>query len=129
MAWPWLSESVGVAWPWLSENWKAEFVGDLYSAECIRVFTVLRAWFYGMEDGSAVFWQPDPNFSPQFTEEQVNNVVNWALDEWFNHAPNRNYAINTRGIWHDAGPDFGRLAFPQRLALCQQLWTAVKSHS
>ena len=116
----------GSAWPWPEENGKVDETNESYPAETIAVFAVLRSWFLALEDGSHVYHYPDPAFirangKPPFTEAQLESLVTTALDAHFNAPANRSYALTTRGIWHDAGPDFARLAAPQRLALAQEL--------
>ena len=114
----------GAPWPWPEENGKAE--SSLHGAETIAVFAVLRDWFLALEDGSHAYRYPDPAFvrangKPPCTEAQLAALVVTALDAYFNDPSNRNYTLHKRGIWHDAGPDFARLALPQRLALAQEL--------
>ena len=116
-------------WPWPEENGKMNEV-TIYPEETVRVFEVLRRWFHGMESGEAQYWSYDPRYErpngkPPFTEAQVNELIEVALDEYLDAPAQRNYAKNTRGIFNDAGPGFSRLAFPQRLALAQQLEQAL----
>ncbi len=107
-------------WKWPEENGVIAET-DTYTPETIRTFEVLRRWFFAMESGEAALWQPDPDYPREFTEKQVNDVIMVALDEWFELPANANYAKNQRKFDFDAGPEFRRLAFPQRLALVQQL--------
>lgn len=121
----------GAPWPWIEENGVSEAEAERYNEETIAVYEVLRRWFYGMENGLAQHWQPDPDYvrpsGKPLTEQQVDRVIAVALDEWFNNSANRGYALNTRQVWHDAGPDFARLAAPQRLALVQELCTVLEA--
>ena len=112
-------------WPWPEENGKIEDAIE-YTDETIAVFTVLRDWLHAMEAGTAEYRLPDPDYvrpngKPPFTEAQLTDLVEVALDEYFEQTANANYALNTRGIWHDAGPEFRRLGAAQRLALAQEL--------
>lgn len=120
-----------VPWPWQEENGPlpAGEGSNTYDETTITVFTILRDWFYAMESHTAEQRHPDPSYvrrnGKPLTEQQVNNVIEVALDQHFSSSPNRNYAIINRGIPHDLPPDFNRLAFPQRLALVQQLCSVL----
>ena len=117
-------------WPWLEQNGKSETEGERYTSETVRVFTVIDTFFRALENGTVEMLRPDPRYErpggkPPLTEDQVNRVITDALDSWFEAPQNANYAKNTRGIPHDLPPALRRLAFPQRLALVQQLEQAL----
>lgn len=121
----------GRSWPWPAENGDPGAEGtNTYDDTTIAVFEVLRRWFLALEDGTAGFWHPDPDYvranGKPLSEGQVNRVIERALDHYLNQPVQRNYALNTRKIWHDAGPEFSRLAYPQRLALVQELCRAIE---
>ena len=118
-----------VEWPWPEQNGKA-VEGATYTHETVRVFTVIDAFFRALEDGTVDKFRPDPSYvrpdgKPPLTEAQVNSIVEEALDSWFEQTNNANWAKNLRGIPHDLPPALRRLAFPQRLALVQQLEVAL----
>ena len=118
-------------WPWPEQQGKVEDHA-LYDEEVIAVFRVLDSWFGALDDGSHVYRMPDPDYQrplgkPPFTDAQTDKLVTVALDEWFAFGnPNSNYARDSRGFWHDAGPEFSRLAPPQRLALAQELEAVMR---
>lgn len=86
------------------------------------VFAVLEDWFQAMENGTAHHRLPDPNFKPppgrpEITEELVEELIQ-ELDREMDMD-----ALGSRGQYYgaDASCEFHRLAYPQRVALIQQL--------
>lgn len=88
------------------------------------IHEVLDEWFEAMEDGSAFSRIPDltytrPNGKPTWTDEQLENLVCVAIDEYVDQQ--RSWVQFNRGITTDTHCGFDRLGTNQRIALAQDL--------
>ena len=107
------------SWPYATSH---------HDPQTAAVCAVLEDWFWAMEDGLADLRLPDPAYvrpggKPPWTGEDVDRIIA-AIDEEYG----KEFA--TSGAWAriagcNAGPGFERLAPAQRLALVQQLATAL----
>ncbi len=94
------------------------------------VMMLLEDWFLAMEDGTAMFRQPDPNYErsggrPTWTEEELDKLmrdIDAEIDQEVGRAPGTSTGSKL-------GSGFTRLQLPQRLALAQQLDALVAQHS
>ena len=84
----------------------------------MAVHAVLRDWFTALEQGRAHLRQPDLS-GQMWTEEELDLLVRVDIDLYVEQQ--RNWSKINLGIDADAGPGFARLAYPQRLALAQEL--------
>ena len=92
------------------------------------VFAILEGWFQDIEDGTAHHRLPDPAFvplpgRPAVTEtlvEEFTRELDREIDTDAFGAQGRKYGA-------DASSEFHRLAYPQRLALVQQLMGVLLS--
>lgn len=90
---------------------------------------LLDDWFAALEAGTAHLRMPDPSYQrPRgqalWTEEDLDTLVrdiDAEIDQEVNRAPGTFAGAK-------AGPDFKRLATPQRLALAQQLEVLMEEH-
>ena len=87
------------------------------------IHTVLRKWADALQDGKAEYLQPDFNYSRQWTEAELEAFVT-DLDEYVWRQAS--WVKNHYGIEADAGPGYARLAVAQRLAMMQELHTALE---
>ena len=92
------------------------------------VFAVLEDWFQAIEDGTVHHRLPDANYKPppgraEITEELVEEFIG-ELDREMDID-----ALGSRGQYYgaDASCEFHRLAYPQRVALIQQLMGVLLS--
>ena len=92
------------------------------------VFAILEDWFQAIENGTAHHRLPDPSFvpppgRPPITEVQVEEFIK-ELDREIDTD-----ALASRGRFYgaDASSEFHRLAYPQQVALVQQLMTILLS--
>ena len=92
------------------------------------VFAILEDWFQAIESETADHRLPDPAFEsppgrPAITEALVEEFFK-ELDREIDID-----AFGSRGKWYgaDASSEFHRLAYPQRVALIQQLIKVVLS--
>ena len=99
---------------------------EKYTPECLRVHEVLRAWADAIEGGYAEMRYPDSK-GRTWTEEQLEaflaelDTYVGAQMGWANNQDTRRKG----GPAFDAGPGYLRLAYPQRLALAQELQAAL----
>ena len=110
--------------PWPGE----EAIAERYSPEALRVHAILREWFTALESDKAQYWQPDPR-GRTWTEAELEAYVT-ELDDYVGATAQMHYANNPGRLMgspaFDAGPGFSRLAYPQRLAMAQQLAKALE---
>lgn len=90
------------------------------------VRALLQDWYVAMEDGTVGGRMPDPLYPVEITAESVEKVIAhiderfaFELQAWAHQESAGSYTI---------GPEFHRLAPPQRLALCQQLHALKLQH-
>jgi hypothetical protein len=91
---------------------------------------LLDDWLSAIEAGTVHLRMPDPNYQrpacrPVWTEEELDALmrdIDAEIDQEVNRAPGTSVGAK-------AGPDFKRLATPQRLALAQQLETLMEQHT
>ena len=100
---------------------------DSYSRYELRVHAVLRDWFNALEDGSASYRMPDPDYArppgkAPWTEEDLERLIR-EVDEYV--WQQKSWAQGTHHKDYDAGPGFDRLAPAQRLAFAQDLERAL----
>ena len=101
---------------------------EVTQEQVVTVFAILEEWFQAMENGTAHHRLPDPNFVPSPGRPAISE----ALVEEFISQLDREIdtdAFDTQGRKYgaDASCEFNRLAYPQRLALVQQLMGALLS--
>jgi len=103
---------------------------DVLQEQIDTVFEILESWFLAIENGTADHRLPDPSFEPPEGRPPMSE----ALVEEFIIELDREIdtdAFGFQGLKYgaDASSEFHRLAFPQRLALVQQLMTVVLNES
>lgn len=94
------------------------------------VFECLQTWFDAMEDGSTDILLPDPDYQrpagkAPWTEEDLERLISgldYEIEQEVKRAPGTQFNCT-------AGPEFHRLALPQRIALAQQLETILTAHA
>lgn len=89
-----------------------------YTPMVRAVHEVLREWFLAIEGGRAHLRQPDLS-GRIWTEATLDVLVREDIDAYV--AQQRFWSKENLKIDADAGPGFERLAYPQRLALAQEL--------
>ena len=95
-------------------------------AQVEAVFGILEDWFSAVEDGTAHHRLPDPGFvpppgRPAITEDLVEGLVA-ELDRELDMDA---FGVQGRKYEADASCEFHRLAYPQRVALVQQLMATL----
>ena len=106
--------------PWGSE--KREVVLEQVRA----VFVILEDWFQALEDGTVEHRLPDPTFTspsgrPVITETLVEEFISHLDREMDTDA----FSVQGKKYEADASCEFHRLAYPQRVALIQQLMAVL----
>ena len=86
------------------------------------VFAILEDWFQAVEDGTAEHRLPDPTFTspsgrPAITETLVEEFISHLDREMDTDA----FGVQGKKYEADASCEFHRLAYPQRVALIQEL--------
>ncbi len=102
--------------PWGSE--KREVLLEQVRA----VFVILEDWFQALEDGTVEHRLPDPTFTspsgrPAITDTLVEEFINGLDREMDTDA----FGAQGKKYQADASCQFHRLAYPQRVALTQEL--------
>ncbi len=99
--------------------WTQEEYQRALSPAQLMLRDLLEDWFWAMQDGRAELRLPDPGYPAVFSSEEPDRLVQHLdvafedeLCKWV-HQPNAGA--------YEAGPGFGRLRRPQRIALCQQV--------
>ena len=108
--------------PWPGQ----EASSELFSPEVLAVHAVLRDWLVAIEDGKAEYRQPDPK-GRTWTEAQLEAFLR-EMDEYIALPAQLNWANTNRKPGtpaFDAGPDYRRLEYAQRLAMAQELAAAM----
>lgn len=93
------------------------------------VMFLLDDWALAMDAGTAHLRRPDPDYvrpegKEPWTEDELDRMmraIDAEIDQEVNRAPGTSVGAK-------AGPEFHRLAVPQRLALAQQLADTIAQH-
>lgn len=101
---------------------------QVFKEQTEAIFNLLKMWFDALEDGIVHLRNPNPNFDtsfgrPSITKSQVNSVIDVLDQEMEKEA----FGRHGRKYKVDASCDFSRLAYPQRLALVQDLHSILLS--
>lgn len=109
--------------PWPGEEESTE----RYTPLTLAVHAVLKEWFEAITYDKAQWRFPTPD-GPVWSEEQLEKMLT-ELDEYIAAPAQMNFANAAArlngGPKFDAGPEFRRLSYTQRLAMCQQLHAAL----
>jgi len=90
------------------------------------VFEILEDWYQAIESGTAHHRLPDPSFeSPQGRPPITQALVQEFIKELDREIDIDAFGVQGRRYSADASSEFHRLDFPQRVALVQQLMTAL----
>ena len=94
-----------------------------------KIIYLLHDWLMALEENIAETRLPDPlyvrpNNKPNWTEEDLNRIIN-AIDE---EVDKEAHGSVGRSIGATIGPDFKRLPVAQKLALVQQIETIIEEN-
>lgn len=88
------------------------------------IINLLEAWHNELDNGDVTKYLPDPEYAKKWTEEHIDRIIN-GIDEEMDKEVK---STPGRYVEAKAGPDFKRLAYPQKLALVQQLDAIIEEH-
>jgi hypothetical protein len=81
------------------------------------VIAILEDWCVAMEEGTHIYRFPDDDYKKKWTEEKLDKIID-AIDEEMDKEIKTTPGVSVSA---DAGPDFKRLDYDQKLALVQDL--------
>lgn len=105
----------------MTQTWPEEDYQNQLPLDIQKARELLEDWFWAMENNTMEERKPDLFFPIQFSEENIDKAIR-LLDEGFERELHWVSSEN-----YTAGPEFKRLALPQRLALVQQLHSILKT--
>lgn len=105
------------------QGWTSPYPSGHRDAKVEAVVDLLTDWFNAIEAGTAQFRLPSPTYQrrggkPPWTERELEALIE-AIDKDIERE--LGWASANTAMGCKAGPEFRRLALPQRLALAQQL--------